>query len=155
MRALFGLDACHPFPQHVLAIIPLIVGVQVHGQNTCFQEGTGSSWLLVEGPEQAGAEIGTRSQDPWFWQFMHTPGTVKAVTCTCSQDPQWWQHSLSPLESEMATVAHSLPIVHSGSALPQKKLLWWSCPSPHVLLNNSTLHLWWAQDSSQTSSVVL
>lgn len=50
MGALFGLDACHPFPQHVLAIIPLIVGVQVHGQNTCPQEGTGSSWLLIEGP---------------------------------------------------------------------------------------------------------
>lgn len=49
-RALFCLDACPPFPQHVLAIIFLIVGVQVHGQNTCCQEGTGSSWLLVDGP---------------------------------------------------------------------------------------------------------
>ena len=63
---------------------------------------------------------------------------VKTVTCICSQDPQWWQHSLSPLESEMAAVVHALPIVHAGSALPQKKLLCWSCPSPHVPLNNST-----------------
>ena len=49
-RALFSLDACPPFPQHVLVIILLIVGVQVHGQNTCFQEGTGSRWLLVDSP---------------------------------------------------------------------------------------------------------
>ena len=30
VRGVFGLDACHLFPQHVLAITPLIGGVQAY-----------------------------------------------------------------------------------------------------------------------------
>ena len=49
------MDACHLFPQHVLAIIPLIGGVQVHGLHTRSQEGRGSGWLLVAGPSAEAA----------------------------------------------------------------------------------------------------
>ena len=49
MRVVFGLDACCFFPQCVLAVFPLVVGMQVHGLCTCFQEDGGRSWIPVVG----------------------------------------------------------------------------------------------------------
>ena len=46
MRAVFGVDACHLFPECVLAIIPLMEGVQVHGP--CALPGGGGQ-LLASG----------------------------------------------------------------------------------------------------------
>ena len=73
MKAVFGLDLCHLFPQRVWADIPLIESVQVHSSYRLPGHG-GSSWLLVTGPSTAaaagctpqeeGAVVGTRLQGP-------------------------------------------------------------------------------------------
>ena len=72
VRAVFGFDACHLFPQHVLTIMPLIGDVQVQ-THSCYQEGrsTVGSWLW----------------DPWWWWAVCTPGEVGVAVGAWSQDP--------------------------------------------------------------------
>ena len=49
MGAVTGLGACCLFPQHVLAVIPLVEDAQVRG---------------LHGLQEGGAALGARSRDP-------------------------------------------------------------------------------------------
>ena len=107
---------CCLFFQHVLAVIPLIRGAQVHGPCACPWEGWGSSWLPVGGPlvQAAGCTremrtvISAVSWDLCWWWAACAPRNVGTVTRICSQDPLQWQWSI-PLEPYMAVVAQACP----------------------------------------------
>ena len=92
VKAVFGLDLCHLFPQRVWADIPLIESVQVHSSYRLPGHG-GSSWLLVTGPSTAaaagctpqeeGAVVGTRLQGPQqqWWQKQQQSMPTAGVWC--------------------------------------------------------------------------
>ena len=126
-RTVLGFDACHLFPQHMLAISPLIVGVQLCGCMTCAlsQEGT---WLPVMGAlvvvvSHACFKEGGGSD---LHQLTGPLEVVVAPVCACLWSLRW-QHQLIPT-----------PGAHAGSTLPpqsiqRKKLLWGPAPQLECL----------------------
>ena len=106
VRAVFGLDAFHLFSQRVLAVIPLIRGVQVCRCMACAgsQEGMGRGWLLVAGPSAtevaAHVPLGKLAPDcgTLGGSGSCAPMQMGAVVGTGSQDPQQRQASHAPGE---------------------------------------------------------
>ena len=75
-RTVLGFDVCHLFPQHMLAVFPLIGGVQLCGC-MAYALSQESTWLPVTGAlavvvsqayfKEGGGVTCTNSQDPWMW----------------------------------------------------------------------------------------
>jgi hypothetical protein len=104
---------CCLFFQHVVAVIPLIRGAQVHGPCTCPWEGWGSSWLPVGGPlvQAAGCTREMRT--------VISAGPLLVVGCSCSQE--CGDSNLYLLSGPSAVaVVHSSGTLHGrgGSGLP-------------------------------------
>ena len=130
MRAVFGLDACHLFPQPVLAIISLIRGVQMHGPHTRSQEGGGSGWLQVVGPlakaagctyfQEGGGSGWCRVTGPLeAARITCTPGEAGAVVGAGLLDTWCWWAVQAPGKVEVVTCTCSQdPPQRQQSALP-------------------------------------
>ena len=120
-RTVLGFDACHLFPQHMLAIFPLIGGVQLCGC-MAYALSQESTWLPVTGAlavvvSQAYFKEGGGSD---LHQLTGPLDVVVASVCACLWGLRW-QHQLTPT-----------PGAHAGSTLPpqstQRKLLWGLAP---------------------------
>ena len=124
---------------------------------------------LVPGHGTLGSRHGLLTP-PGKWKqcFMPGHGTF-GVSRLCTILGRWGLQPLPlPIGPWVAAVFHShlwiprcqcrlmpTPVAHVGSALPWKKLLWWTCLSPHVPSNNGALPLLWAQASSWTPAFVV
>ena len=73
VRTVTGLGACCLFPQHVLAVIPLIEDAQVCDLHR-LQEGGGSSWCPIPGPSAAAAACVCLWSRRWEQRLTPAPG---------------------------------------------------------------------------------
>ena len=107
MRAVTGLGACCLFPQHMLAVIPLIEDVQVSDLHR-LQEGGGSSWCPIPGPSAAAA----------------------AAACVCLWSLRWEQR-LTPAPGVCVGGALLPEIVQRKKLLLQSPLFSFPPPRPN------------------------